>query len=187
MQEYNFYHNFYPNFYHNFYPNFDRNFDRNFYCNFDRNFNCNFDRNFENNFDRNFDRNFDHTFDRDFDHYLDKIVTSSFGGGGGRKTSLGATIRIGQEIRCLPYAVFFLGFPYYPVWEQDKLIPWEKLPIHNDNEKISFSPPPLIDSRQGSHTPTVRDRPSHITSIHSFSVDQRVVIFANFSKLNIMV
>ena len=30
------------------------------------------------------------------------MVTSSFGGGG--KTSIGASIRIGREIRCLPYA-----------------------------------------------------------------------------------
>ena len=37
------------------------------------------------------------------------MVTSSFGGGGG-KTSIGATIRIGREIWCLPYAVFFLPF-----------------------------------------------------------------------------
>ena len=28
--------------------------------------------------------------------------------GGGGKTSIGATIRIGREIRCLPYAGFFL-------------------------------------------------------------------------------
>ena len=55
----------------------------------------------ENNFDRNFDRNFYQifyrNFDRNFDRYFDKMVTISFGGGGG-KTSLGATIRIRRDI-----------------------------------------------------------------------------------------
>ena len=33
--------------------------------------------------------------------------------GGGGKTSIGATIRIGREIRCLPYAGFFIVFIKY--------------------------------------------------------------------------
>ena len=59
----------------------------------DCNFECNFDLNFDSNFDRNFDSNFDRTLDRNFDWYFHKMVTSSFGGGGG-KTSLGATIAL---------------------------------------------------------------------------------------------
>ena len=34
-------------------------------------------------------------------------VPSSNGWGSGKQTSIGASIRIGQEIRCLPYAGFF--------------------------------------------------------------------------------
>ena len=70
-----------------------RNFVRYFDGNFDRNFDHNFDLNFDCNFDRNFDRYLAHN----SDCYFDKMVTTSFGGGGG-KTSLGATIRICREI-----------------------------------------------------------------------------------------